>query len=183
MDWKFQREHHIRQDKAKKPSYREEMVLHPRSPPPPTPPAPKFKIQLTLRRNFDEVSPPVAAALRCIEPAIDFRRLIEAINSRLGETACKLHCELELPKIIAAIRTAFPAKQTPSRHIAMQFLQWHDKVAEAYFQCPSAAIQVPQNFHGWLHKLTTPPNSATLIAPSSFTDQLSVPSSPPNPAL
>jgi hypothetical protein len=184
MKTQFLHEHNARQDKAKKPHYREEMLLGPTrrrakpKPKPKPPEKPKFKTHLTIRRNFHEVSPLVLAALHRLEPSLNLQKLIEAINSALGDSGCNLHGEFELPKMIAAIRRAFPANQATSRHIAHRFLQWHDKVIQAHSQCPSASIQVPRDFHDWLRKMTpaTPIHHPSVTSPSSASGEPNVPS-------
>ena len=176
-------EQHNRQEKAQKPDYREDMKLHPKTPVRSPLPLPRYKIDLTLRRNFRELAPPIVAALHRLEPRIDLRRLVEAINSRLGETGCKLHCELELNAIIRAIRGAFRANQAPSPHISARFLRWHDQAAAANFRRPSDPVRIPDEFHAWLHKLAMPPKSASVTASSTSIEQLRVCSSPQSPAL
>lgn len=152
MKDQFLHEDHNRQDKKYKPNYREDIRSRPRSQILPDLATPRFRISLTLRRELDELSPGVADALHRFDPAIDLRKVTNAIRSALVDTVCRLHCEPQVPKIIAAIRRSFPTKPATSQSIPIRFLQWHDETAQRLIEYPRAEAHIPEEFQLWLRR-------------------------------
>ncbi len=159
MKRQFTHEDHNRQDKTRRPPYREEILLNPRHPgrpKPPKPPKPTTRYTLLLERELLHLAHPVIDALLRLNTSINPAQVTNAIKATLGKTAIRIHWIPGQRDTSKALSEALIHSTKLSRNsLPHQFLTWHDQVLERHKNEPSTQLEVPDQFHAWLRKLTT----------------------------
>lgn len=115
-----------------------------------TTPQPKYAF--SIRLDFQELAPPVLSALRGLDPSIDASKVVNAIRSELGSQRATITWAPTTRGTSTAFRKAIQTLLKPvSQTVGGQFFKWHQQVSAQSTRNLSATLDIPPEFHAWLH--------------------------------
>jgi hypothetical protein len=161
MQKQFSHEHHNRQDKTRKPDYREDLRFAHRKRRAKKPASNNYAIR--VRHRIDYLAPVVVRAIHRLSPDIDCRLVVDAINSELGKLGAIANTSsTSQSALAAAFHEAEEAVKQFRVSIAGRFLEYHDLLAKIEKDFPGGESCVAAEFHKWLLKMERKKSAATL---------------------
>ena len=164
-------EQHNRQEKARKPDYREELRTAPRRQHVPNQ-YPSSRSTSggwiwTVKHSIREIAPAVVVALHQLSPRVNVARLRNVINSELGQHKATVRTSTIPRTQPAKVReTANALLRAIGRTLPGQFYIWHEQAKARCQSGPAFNCEIPPKFRRWLERMAVAADGGTAAQPA-----------------